>query len=97
MEIVAGCAGIAGAIPPVMYSKASLYGYIDDSRRRRRSLSHGLLVATGLVLLLSLSHPGVAVRALGLIGVVAACGLWILTAHINDWEGQLRRRNNESQ
>jgi len=79
-----------------MYSEANLHRYIDESRRSRRGLSIGLSFATFLALLVSLSHPGIGIRMLGLIGVIAGAGLWILTAHINDWEGQLARRNGVS-
>ena len=49
-----------------------------------------------LAVLVGLSHPGIGIRALGVIAVIAACGGGVLTSHIRDWEGQLVRRNTPS-
>jgi hypothetical protein len=80
-----------------MYTDANLHRYIESSRRSRRGLATGLGFSTLLALLVSLSHPGVGLRMLGVIGVIAACGFWILSSHINDWEGQLSRRGASQQ
>ena len=79
-----------------MASEPELRRWIAESTQNRRRVGIAAAVLAALGFLLMFVNGTIGFLTLALAGLIAGAGFWIISAHIADWEGQLRRRRGAS-
>ena len=76
----------------VMASESELHRWISESKQTRHRLGIGVAVIAALGFVIMLFNGTLGFVLVALSALVAGAGFWIVSGHIADWEGQLRRR-----
>ncbi|CAN5894957.1 hypothetical protein BH11MYX2_BH11MYX2_23030 [soil metagenome] len=79
---------------PAAERRSQLEGYIAQTTRNRKRLAIGLVVAAVIATLVFMANGTAGAFSLLSVALVGLCGMWIMTAHIQDWRYRIRELDN---
>jgi membrane protein YdbS with pleckstrin-like domain len=74
--------------------RAQLEGYITETTRNRKRLAIGLVIAAVVAIVVFMANGTVGAFSLLSVALVGVCGMWIMTAHLQDWRYRIRELDN---
>ena len=79
---------------PAAERRAQLEGYIAQTSRNRKRLAIGLVIGVVIAFVIFMINGTVGAFSLLSVALVGVCGMWIMTAHIQDWRYRIRELDN---
>ncbi|HEY4058890.1 MAG TPA: hypothetical protein VGM39_19885 [Kofleriaceae bacterium] len=79
---------------PAAERRAQLQGYIAETSQNRKRFAVALVIAAVIAILVFMVNGTVGAFSLLSVALVGVCGMWIMTAHIQDWNYRIRELDN---
>ncbi|HEY4175521.1 MAG TPA: hypothetical protein VGM90_01755 [Kofleriaceae bacterium] len=79
---------------PVAERRAELEGFIAETSRNRKRLAIGVGLAAVVAIGVFMVNGTVGAFSLLSVALVGVCGMWIMTAHIQDWRYRIGELDN---